>query len=61
MYSMCQEAGVYRGAARNENSESSKVDWKRKTISHCDLIPLLDILPNHSWNSYVLAFPATEK
>ena len=48
MYSMCQEAGDCRGSAWNKNLESLQVDWKRKTISHCDLIPLLEILPSHS-------------
>ena len=43
-YSMCQEAGVCRGSAWNENLESLQVHWKRKTISHCNLIPLLKIL-----------------
>ena len=48
MYSMCQEAGACRGSAWNKNLESLQVDWKRKTISHCDLIPLLEIHPSHS-------------
>ena len=61
MYSLCQEAIVSRGSAWNENLESSQVDWKRLTISHCNLIPILEILLNYSWNSSVLAFPATEK
>ena len=54
MYSMCQEASVCRGCAKHENSESTQADWKRKTISHCNLIPLLEILLNHSicsWTS----------
>ena len=45
MYSMCQEAGVCRRSAWNENLESLQVDWERKTVSHCDLIPLLESLP----------------
>ena len=44
MYSMCQEASVCRGSAWNENSESLQVDWRRETISHCNLIPLLEML-----------------
>ena len=58
---MCPEAGVCRGSALNENLESLQADWERKTISHCDFIPLLEIFPKHSWNSSVLASPATEK
>ena len=49
------------GSAQNENSESLLVDWERKTISHCDSIPLLEILLNHSQNSPVLANPAIAK
>ena len=48
LYSMCQEAGVSRGPAWNENLESLQLDWKCKTISHCNLIPLLEILQNDS-------------
>ena len=48
MYSMCQEAGVCRGSAWNENLESLQADWKSEIISHCDLIPLLEIFLNHS-------------
>ena len=44
MHSMCQVAGVCRG----DNLEALLVDWERKTISHCDLIPLLEILLTHS-------------
>ena len=53
MYSMCQEARVCRGSAWNENLESLQADWKRKTISHCNLIPLLELLPNQPQNSVV--------
>ena len=59
--SMCQEASVCGGQAWNENLGSMQVDWRRKTISQCNLIPLLEIFLNHSWNSSDLAFPATEK
>ena len=34
-------------------------DWERKTISHCNLVPLHEILLKHSQNSSDLAFPAT--
>ena len=61
MYSMCQEAGVCRGSAWNENLESLLADWKGKTISHCNLIPLLEIFLNHSQKSSALAFPAFVK
>ena len=61
MYSMCQEAGVCRGSAWHENLESLQADWNRKTISHCNLIPRLEILLDHSKTSSVLAFPATVK
>ena len=47
-YSVCQETSVCRGSAWNENLESLLVDWKRKTVSHCNLIPLLEIVPKHS-------------
>ena len=56
-----QVATFCRGSAQNENSESLLVDWERKTISHCDSIPLLEILLNHSQNSPVLANPAIAK
>ena len=45
--SMYQMANVCRGSAWNENLESL-VDWKRKTTSRCDLIPLLEIHLNLS-------------
>ena len=34
MYSMCQEGGVCRGSAWNENLESLQADWKCETIFH---------------------------
>ena len=55
------QAFVAAQHAWNENLESLLVDWKRKTTFHYNLIPHLEILPNHSWNSFVLASPATEK
>ena len=42
---MCQEANVCRGSAWNENLESLQVEWKRKTISHCNLIPPSNYVP----------------
>ena len=45
---MYQMASVCRSSAWNKNLEALLVDWERKTISHCDLIPLLEILLNHS-------------
>ena len=45
MYSTCQEESVCRGSAWKENMESLQADWKRKTISNCNLIPLLDNTP----------------
>ena len=59
--SMCQVAGVCRGSARNENSESLQFDWQRRTVSHCNSIPLLEILLCRSWNSSVLASAAIGK
>ena len=61
MYSMCQEAGVCRGSAKSENSESSQVDWKRATIFHYSLIPHLENPQNHSWHSSVVASAAIGK
>ena len=46
--SMYQAATFCRGWVANENSESSQVDWERETIFHCNLIPHLENLPNHS-------------
>ena len=48
MYSMCQEANVCRGSAQAENLEYLLVDWERETVSHCNLVPLLEIILNHS-------------
>ena len=58
---MCQEASICRGSAWNEILESLQADWKRKTISHCNLIAHLENLQNHPQNPSVLAFAAIEK
>ena len=61
MHSMCQVASVCRGSAKNENLKSLLVEWEREKASHCDSIPLLEILHNRSQNSSVIAFGATGK
>ena len=42
-----QMASVCRGSAWKKNLESLLVNWECKTISHCNLIPLLEIIPKH--------------
>ena len=54
MYSMCRVACVRRGSPWNENLEALQVDWKRETIFHNNLIPLLE-------NFQILAFAAIGK
>ena len=44
-----------------QTHESSQVDWKRKTNCHYNLIPHLENLQKHSYNSSVLAFAAIGK
>ena len=38
----------FKAAKNVEEWNSALVDWERKTISHCDSIPLLEVLLNHS-------------
>ena len=46
--SLYQAAIFCRGKTKNENSESSHVDWKREKIFHSSLIPHLENVKNHS-------------